>query len=100
MYGDTVSDSMEKAIKETSRRRKIQDNYNKENNIIPKTIVKEIKEVVSNSKQIEKEEQKLTKEDKNKLMEKIENQMKEAAKNLDFERAMELRDILFEYKAE
>jgi len=91
---------MEKAIKETERRREIQQEYNEKHNIIPTTIMKEIKEVVSNNKELEKEDKKLTKEDKLKLIETIEKEMKEAAKNLDFERAMELRDILFEYKSE
>ncbi len=98
MYADTISESMDKAIKETNRRRKIQEEYNLKNNIIPKTIIKEIREVVTNNKEIEKE--KISKKDKQKLMIDIEIEMKEAAKNLDFERAMELRDILFEYKSE
>lgn len=98
MYADTISESMDKAIKETNRRRKIQEEYNLKNNIIPKTIIKEIREVVTNNKEIEKE--KISKKDKQKLMIDIEREMKEAAKDLDFERAMELRDILFEYKAE
>ena len=100
MYADTMSDAMSNAIQETNRRREIQEKYNHDNNIIPKTIVKEIKDVVSNSKEAEIEDEKLTKEDKIKLINKIEEEMKEAAKNLDFERAMELRDILFEYKTE
>ena len=98
MYADTISESMDKDIKETNRRRKIQEEYNKKHNIIPKTIIKEIREVVTNNKEIEKE--KISKKDKQKLMIDIEREMKEAAKNLDFERAMELRDILFEYKSE
>ena len=98
MYADTISESMDKAIKETTRRRKIQEDYNIKHNIIPKTIIKEIREVVTNNKEIEKE--KISKKDKQKLMIDIEREMKEAAKNLDFERAMELRDILFEYKSE
>ena len=100
MYADTISDSMDKAIKETNRRRKIQEEYNIKHNIIPKTIIKEIREVVTNNKEIEKESNKMSKKDKQKLMIDIEREMKEAAKNLDFERAMELRDILFEYKSE
>ena len=100
MYADTISDSMEKAIKETERRRKIQEEYNKEHNIVPKTIIKEIREVVTNEKETETKEIKMTKQDKQQLMIKIENEMKEAAKIMDFERAMELRDILFELKSE
>ena len=100
MYADTISDSMDKAIKETNRRRKIQEEYNNKHNIVPKTIIKEIREVVTNNKEIEKDSNKMSKKDKQKLMIDIEREMKEAAKNLDFERAMELRDILFEYKSE
>ena len=74
---------------------------NKENNIIPKTILKEISDVVSNEVEQEiKEPQKMSKQEKAKLIIKLENEMKEAAKNLDFERAMELRDILFELKGD
>ena len=100
MYADTISDSMDKAIKETERRRKIQEEYNKEHNIVPKTIIKEIREVVTNEKETETKEIKMTKQDKQKLIIKIEKEMKEAAKIMDFERAMELRDILFELKSE
>ena len=101
MYADNVTDSMKKAIEETSRRRKIQEEYNKENNITPKTIIKEIGEVISNED--EKELEKIEKEQKTDIIniesiEKIEEEMKKAAKNLDFERAMELRDILLELK--
>ena len=101
MYADNVTDSMKKAIEETSRRRKLQEEYNKENNIIPKTIIKEIGEVISNED--EKELEKIEKEQKTDIIniesiEKIEEEMKKAAKNLDFERAMELRDILLELK--
>ena len=100
MYADTISESMDKAIKETNRRREIQEKYNQKHNIVPTTIVKDIKEVVTNNKQIENQTSKMTKKDKQKLLVEIEKEMKEAAKNLDFERAMELRDILFEYKSE
>ena len=101
MYADNITDSMKKAIEETSRRRKIQEEYNKENNITPKTIIKEIGEVISNED--EKELEKIEKEQKTDIIniesiEKIEEEMKKAAKNLDFERAMELRDILLELK--
>ena len=99
MYADTISESMEKAIKETERRRKIQQQYNTEHNITPKTIIKEIREVVTNQQQEEKEI-KMSKQEKQNLMIRIEKEMKEAAKNMDFERAMELRDILFEMKSE
>ena len=97
MYADVISDAMNKAIKETGRRRTIQERFNKENNIIPKTIIKEIKEVVSNEVE-QKAEKKLSKKENMEIMATIEEEMKAAAKNLDFERAMELRDILFEMK--
>ena len=101
MYADGISESMDLAIKETNRRREIQEKYNKENNIIPKTIIKEISEVISNEVEEETSHpEKMTKQDKEKLMIRIETEMKEAAKNLDFEKAMELRDILFELKSE
>ena len=99
MYADTVSEAMENAIKETKRRREIQEEYNKVHGIIPKTISKEIKEVVSNNIEDKKINDKTSKKDKTILISDIEIEMKEAAKNLDFERAMELRDILFELKA-
>ncbi len=101
MYADYISEAMDKAIKETNRRRQIQEAYNKKHGIVPKTIVKEIHELISNNTEIkETKPEKLSKKEKQKLMLDIENEMKEAAKNLDFERAMELRDILFEMKSE
>lgn len=99
MYADEVSQSMESAIKETERRRKIQIEYNVKHNIIPTTIKKEIKEVISNEVK-EETNHKMTKKERLKYIEQIEKEMKDAAKNLDFERAMELRDILFEMKEE
>ena len=101
MYADKISDAMEKAINETKRRRDIQELYNKEHNIIPTTIIKEIRTVITNNKELEeKEPTKLSKQEKNNLIMSIEMEMKEAAKNLDFERATELRNILFELKGE
>ena len=99
MYADNISEAMQKAMNETERRRKIQQKYNEEHNIIPKTIVKEIREVISNTVDTESKP-KLSASEKRALMLRIEEQMKEAAKNLDFERAVELRDILFELKSE
>ena len=96
MYADTISESMEKAIKETKRRREIQEEYNRKNNIIPTTIKKQISDIIEDSKK----EEKMSKQEKMKLMIRIEQEMKDAAKNLDFERACELRDILFELKSE
>lgn len=99
MYADKITDSMQEAISETARRRKIQEKYNEEHGIVPKTIIKEIREIISNvDSSKSKKTKKLSKKDQDLLMENIEEQMKEAAKNLDFERAMELRDILFEMR--
>ena len=100
MYGDKMTDSMKEAIEETKRRRTIQEKYNKEHNITPTTIRKEIREVISNiDLDVEsKNTKKLTKKELAKTMEEIEQEMREAAKNLDFERAMQLRDVLFEMK--
>ena len=100
MYADTISEAMRLAIDETQRRRSIQEEYNKKHNIVPKTIIKEIREIISN-KDLKKEEKvKLSKEDKKKMIIKIESEMRDAASKLDFERALELRDILFELKSE
>ena len=101
MYADSISDSMNEAINETNRRRTIQEKYNQDNGITPKTIMKEIREIISNTQNSsKKKEQKMSKKEKADLLIKIENEMKEAAKNLDFERAMELRDVLFELRSE
>ena len=96
MYADKYTDSMKAAIEETNERRKIQEKYNKEHNIIPKTINKEIRDLISNV-----EEEVLAPKEINDTIniDKLEEEMHEAAKNLDFERAMELRDILFELKS-
>jgi len=108
MYADKITDSMQKAIDETGRRREKQMAYNEEHNIVPKTIKKEVRDVIratmaaedtekydSKSKAIEK----LPKKEKEKVLEQMEKEMKEAAKALDFEKAAELRDIIFELKA-
>ena len=102
MYADTISDAMKNAIKETERRRSIQIRFNEEHGIIPKTINKEIRDLIKNtdSNKDEKITKSYTKKEKQKIMEKIEKEMMEAAKELDFERATELRDILFEMKME
>ncbi len=100
MYADTISDSMNEAITETNRRRKIQEEYNIEHNIVPKTILKEIPEVISNEAE-EKviHEEKLSKKEKLDLIDNLTKEMKLAAANLDFERAMELRDIIFDIES-
>ena len=102
MYADKISEAMDIAIKETKRRREIQNKYNEENHIIPKTIQKEIRDLITNEAEVNKKEKKqiYSKKEKQKLIEKIEKEMMEAARNLDFERATELRDIMFELKLE
>ncbi len=97
MYADIISDSMNESITETERRRSIQEKYNKEHGIIPKTIIKDIPKVISNEteKKVEKES-KLSKKEKLDLIDSLTKEMKSAASNLDFERAMELRDIIFD----
>ncbi len=98
LYADSITDSMKYAIDETARRRSIQMKYNKEHGITPKTVIKEIREIITNNKEIDKEPQKLNKTETKNLIKNIEEEMKKAASELDFERAMELRDILFELK--
>ena len=99
MYADVMSDAMKTAISETARRRAIQEKYNKEHGIVPKTIQKEIKEAISNSVEEEKiEKKKYSKRELNDMIHRLEVEMKEAASRLDFERATELRDVIFELK--
>ena len=102
MYADTISDSMSIAISETARRRKIQEEYNISHGIEPKTIIKEIRDLLSNEDISVKEEKKdkLSKKEKVNMIDKLTKEMNEAAKRLDFERAMELRDIIFELECE
>jgi excinuclease ABC subunit B len=102
MYADKISDAMQYAIDETNRRRKLQNDYNTLNNVTPYTVLKDVRENISNSTKIEEEKKidRIIKEVKN-INEEItlvESLMKDAAKNLDFEKAAELRDILFELK--
>ena len=99
MYADYISDAMKIAIDETQRRRNIQEKYNKEHNIKPKTIVKEIRESITNDVEEEKiEKKKYSKRELNDMISRLEIEMKEAASKLDFERATELRDIIFELR--
>ena len=88
--------------RKTERRRTVQDAYNKEHNIIPKTIQKEIRDLITNEDDEKKESKKpvYSKKEKQKMIERLEKEMMEAARNLDFERATELRDIMFELKLE
>ena len=103
MYADSISESMDIAIKETKRRREIQDNYNKEHNITPKTIIKDIKDTISNTEEVidnKKATDKLSKKEKERIIDELTHEMRRAAKELDFERATELRDIIFEMQSE
>ena len=101
MYADGMSDSMNEAIEETKRRRNIQEEYNREHNITPKTIVKEIREVISNKEEVKDDKNsKISKKDKDYMVSQLEREMKKAAQELDFERAMELRDAIFEMMSE
>ncbi|EMG28340.1 excinuclease ABC subunit UvrB [Listeria fleischmannii] len=106
MYADKITDSMRVSMEETERRRTIQEAYNKEHGITPKTIRKEIRGVIAATTAVEGAEEarpdlsKLTKQERSQLIEDMEHEMKAAAKALDFERAAELRDALLELKAE
>ena len=108
MYADQMTESMQKAIDETMRRRQIQEAYNEAHGIVPKTIKKEIRELISITKSAKvkdtpfdfKNYHEYSKEEKEMLLAKLEKEMKEAAKALDFERAATLRDTLLELKSE
>ncbi|WP_338471811.1 excinuclease ABC subunit UvrB [Niallia sp. XMNu-256] len=108
MYADKMTRSMEVAINETKRRRAIQEEYNEKHGIIPKTIQKDIRDLIRATHAAEDQEEynvadqltKLSKQEREKVIADMEKEMKEAAKALNFERAAELRDILFELKAE
>lgn len=102
MYADNMTDSMRIAIDETNRRRKIQNDFNEENGIVPRTIIKEIRLPIHNTENEIDEMIKLTKHGSrteiNKRIKELEKQMKQAAQEFDFERAAELRDIVLEMK--
>ena len=101
MYADVISDSMREAIDETKRRRSIQEEYNKKHGIVPKTIIKDIREVISNEEEVvDTNVKKMSKKEREKTIDELTYEMKLAAKNLDFERAMELRDAIFEMQSE
>jgi excinuclease ABC subunit B len=106
MYADKITDSMQRAMDETSRRRGIQQQYNEEHDIEPKTIIKEIRDLISISKVAEETEkydatsfEELSKSERKELIAKMEDEMREAAKTLDFETAATLRDTILELKA-
>lgn len=105
MYADKITGSMDRAIKETNRRREIQMKYNEEHGITPKTIIKEIRDVIEATKVAEdsaeynvEEAVELSAKDKKKLIKQYTDEMKDAAKNLQFERAAELRDMINKLK--
>lgn len=106
MYADKITESMQEAIDETNRRREIQEKYNKEHNITPKTIIKEVRDAIhglettDNAIELVKKGKKANKKAKEQLIKELEIEMKAAAKVLDFEKAMEIRDILMELKGE
>jgi excinuclease ABC subunit B len=107
MYGDKVTDSMDRAIKETARRREIQIQFNEEHGITPQTIRKKVRDVIEATKVAESRNDylpgpsgKMSKKERQSLIQRLEAEMKEAAKNLQFERAAELRDALLELQAE
>jgi excinuclease ABC subunit B len=104
MYGDHVSPAMKACIDETARRRKVQDDYNKAHGIVPKTIVKPIREIARAVEEYQgernvKDPKAMTTAELRETIREVEKNMKEAAKQLDFERAAELRDVLFELRA-
>lgn len=103
MYADNITRSMDRAIKETNRRREIQEQYNEEHGITPKTILKEVRDVIEATKVAEetveyKVEEKMSKKEKEKLIKKYTEEMMDAAKNLQFERAAQLRDMIEKLK--
>ena len=104
MYADTISDSMREAIDETKRRRQIQMEYNKEHNIIPKTIIKDIRDSVTvhvdEALENKLDKNKLSRDDKQRLILELEDEMRQYAKDLNFEMAAQVRDVLLELKGE
>ncbi len=106
MYADTITDSMRIAIEETERRRKIQETYNTEHGITPHTVVKKVDEVIRGKETKEMaakymmKKNTASKKDKAALLENMRNEMKDAAAHLDFERAAELRDMIYELQSE
>ena len=108
MYGDKITDSMEKAISETKRRRAIQEEHNRKNGITPQTIQKRVRDVIEATKAAESKTEylaevkgaKMSKKDRMSLIERLEKEMKDAAKNLQFEKAAQLRDAIMELKVQ
>jgi len=108
MYADKITDSMQRAIDETNRRRSVQEAYNKEHGIVPKTIVKNIRDLIAITHEVEKEDapstakdfKKMSQEQRREAIELLELDMRAAAKALDFEKAADLRDVILELRAE
>lgn len=103
LYADKMTGSMQRAIEETSRRREIQEKYNEEHGIVPMTVRKDVRDVIRATEVVEKEakyDRKMSRKDKEKLIDKLEKEMKDAAKALDFETAATLRDAMLELKIE
>ncbi len=102
MYADNITKSMEKAIEETYRRREIQDKYNKEHNIIPKSIVKDVRDVIEATVALENEEKYNAEvfkgEDLDTMIEALQSAMIKEAEELNFEKAAELRDRMIQLK--
>ena len=105
MYADNITDSMDKAIKETNRRREIQEKYNEEHGITPTTIKKAVRDLISISKEaesktqmLEKDPESMSRKEIERLVKKLEKQMRKAAADLDFESAAELRDQMMQIK--
>ncbi len=101
MYADTITESMKKAIDETNRRRQKQEKFNKDNGIVPKTITKEVRDIIDLSIKDDKTKtkKKMSKSDIEKTVAHLTEQMQKAAKNLDFELAAAIRDKIFEIRA-
>ncbi|WP_019773012.1 UvrB/UvrC motif-containing protein, partial [Streptococcus sobrinus] len=106
MYADTVTESMQKAMDETARRREIQMAYNKEHGIVPQTIKKEIRDLIAITKTNEDSQvaeemdvSTMSKKERQETIKKLQKQMQEAAELLDFELAAQIRDMVLELKA-
>ena len=105
MYGDNITDSMARAIRETDRRREIQRKFNEEHGIVPQTVKKAVRDVVEMTRPIDKaagsgEVSKLSKKELKDWIGRLEKEMRQAAKEQDFERAAELRDLMLEMRAQ
>ena len=105
MYADKITDSMAKAIGETERRRKLQMEYNEKHGIVPKTIIKDIRDTLGISYEEKDQKEKLSelvknKKKREKIIASLEKEMKQAAKRLDFEKAAELRDMIMELRTQ